>query len=677
MPDLTISADVAAAIARTGELGGRIAALDAASTPLGDVANWSTALCNAVRLLLPSRAEIVLFWGPEFCALYNDAYAPTIGDKHPGALGRPAREGWAELWHDLEPLLSKVRDSGETVHAKDRPFYIERHGGAGETVYFDISYSPVFDDDGSIGGVLCIVSETTKRVESEQQAIRERNQLWNLARDPFLISDADGVWLSASPAWTDILGWREDELLGRTSAWMEHPEDSEATRQQITDLAMGRPTLRFENRFRDRQGQYHWFAWTAAPEGDLVYCVARDVTAEREAAAALRNAEEALRQAQKMETLGQLTGGVAHDFNNLLQIVTGNLDILQRHLPAEADRLRRAADNAQRGAERATVLTQRLLAFARRQPLQPHQVDLNRLIGGMAELLHRSLGETIEVEVVHAARLWPVEIDANQLENALLNLAVNARDAMPEGGKLTVETANVDLDAGYAAREVEVAPGQYVLISVSDTGHGMDAEALGRAFEPFFTTKDVGKGTGLGLSMVYGFVKQSGGHVRIYSEPRHGTTVKIYLPRFFGATKEAPPPVEPVAAPAGERVETVLVCEDDDDVRAYSAAALRELGYRVVEAGHGPAALRIIADRHMRIDLLFSDIVLPGGMTGAALAEAAQSIRPGLKVLFTTGYARNALVHHGRIDPDVALLPKPFAFADLAAKVRDLLDRRC
>jgi PAS domain S-box-containing protein len=656
-----------------GELGRLTAAIGDAS-PLGPVANWSNALTAAVRMMLPSRAEIVMFWGPEFCALYNDAYAPTIGDKHPHALGQSARIWWGELWDDLGPLLQGVRDTGETFWAKDRPFYIERDQGRGETVYFDISYSPVFDDDGSVGGVLCIVSETTARVLATREAQADRNRLWTLARDPFLIADSQGVWRHVSPAWTELLGWTSDELVGRTSEWMEHPDDRQRTRDEVDDLAHGAPTLRFENRFRGKDGTYRWFSWTAVPEGEMLYCVARDITTEREASDALAAAEEALRQSQKMETVGQLTGGVAHDFNNLLQIVTGNLDIIQRNLPGGEARLMRAAGAAMNGAQRAAVLTQRLLAFSRRQPLAPERIDPNRLIAGMSDLLHRSLGETVDVEVVQGARTWPVEVDANQLENALLNLAINARDAMPDGGKLTIETANTHLDTHYTARDAEVRPGQYVLISVSDTGSGMSAETLAHAFEPFFTTKEVGRGTGLGLSMVYGFIKQSGGHVRIYSEADQGTTVKIYLPRYFGEAAEAPAPVVADLVPQGSHGETIMVCEDDENVRAYTVDVLRELGYRVLEAGDGPATLAAIDVEPGRIDLLFTDVVLPGGMTGAVLASEAQARRPGLKVLFTTGYARNAIVHHGRLDPGVQLLPKPFTYADLAAKVRDLLD---
>ena len=664
----------ATSLAAFGELG-RLTAAIGDESPLGPAAGWSNALLASLRMMLPARAEIVMFWGPEFCALYNEAYAPTIGDKHPRALGQSALVWWGELWDDLGPLLQGVRDTGETFWAKDRPFYIERDQGRGETTYFDISYSPVFDDDGTVGGVLCIVSETTARVLAAREAIADRNRLWSLARDPFLIADSHGVWRNVSPAWTEILGWNADELVGRTSEWMEHPDDRKRTRAELAGLQQGATTLRFENRFRGKDGDYRWFSWTAVPEGDLLYCVARDITAERQAADALEAAQAALRQSQKMETVGQLTGGVAHDFNNLLQIVTGNLDILQRNLPPDQPRLARAAGAAMNGAQRAAVLTQRLLAFSRRQPLAPERTDPNRLIAGMSDLLHRSLGEMVAVEVVQAARIWPVEVDANQLENALLNLAVNARDAMPQGGKLTIETANTHLDSHYAALDAEVTPGQYVLICVSDTGTGMDEETLAHAFEPFFTTKEVGRGTGLGMSMVYGFIKQSGGHVRIYSERGDGTTVKIYLPRFHGTARNAAAHAPVLPAPQGNVDETILVCEDDENVRAYTVEVLRELGYRVIEAGDGPAALAALDAEREAIDLLFTDVVLPGGMTGAVLATEAHAKRPDLKILFTTGYARNAIVHHGRLDPGVQLLPKPFTYTDLAAKVRDMLDQ--
>ena len=387
----------------------------------------------------------------------------------------------------------------------------------------------------------------------------------------------------------------------------------------------------------------------------------------------LRKQEAALRQAQKMEAVGQLTGGVAHDFNNLLQIIMGNLEMLQRRLPENApQQLRRAAAQAMNGAKRAAILTQRLLAFSRRQPLDPKPTDPNALVAGMSDMFHRLLGEAIAVEGVSSAGIWKIEVDQGEMEAAMLNLAVNARDAMPEGGRLTIETANSFIDEAYAQQHVEVQPGQYVMISVSDTGIGMDETTAARAFDPFFTTKSVGKGTGLGLSQVYGFVKQSGGHVKIYSEAGQGTTVKIYLPRCIGEHDVIEPPAE-TFVPEGQRRETILVIEDDEDVRSYSVDSLRELGYTILDARDGPSALKLLR-LHSHIDLIFTDVVLPNGMTGAQIQREAQQLHPHVHVLFTTGYARNAIIHQGRLDKGVNLITKPFTFAELAAKVRDILD---
>jgi signal transduction histidine kinase/ActR/RegA family two-component response regulator len=380
-------------------------------------------------------------------------------------------------------------------------------------------------------------------------------------------------------------------------------------------------------------------------------------------------AEETLRQSQKMEAVGQLTGGIAHDFNNLLTIIIGNLEIAQRK--AGQSELERPLRNAIVGARRAAQLTQKLLAFARRQPLDPRAVDANRLLAGMSDLLRRTLGEQIEIEMVGGAGLWNVEADPTELEAAILNLALNARDAMPGGGKLTLETSNAFLDEAYVRSADDVAVGQYVLVAVSDTGEGMNPAVIERAFEPFFTTKESGQGTGLGLSQVYGFVKQSGGHIRIYSEVGHGTTVKMYLPRsdaVEAATREAA--IEPGDAGRGE---TVLVVEDDDGVRSYIAEILRDLGYQVSTAADATSALALIRPPAPPPDLLLTDVVLPG-LNGRQLADAARELRPGLRVLFMTGYSRNAIVHHGRLDRGVALIQKPVSQAALAAKVREVLD---
>ena len=404
----------------------------------------------------------------------------------------------------------------------------------------------------------------------------------------------------------------------------------------------------------------------------------RERTAQLEAQhEARRRAEEQLRQAQKMEAVGQLTGGVAHDFNNLLTVIIGGLDMIERQLPAlgtstATARIARAREMALQGAQRAATLTSRLLAFSRQQALKPKPIDANRLLAGLSELLRGTLGEAVQIETVLAGGLWLAHADENQLENALINLAVNARDAMPGGGKLTIETANCHLDEAYVAAVAEpVRPGQYVMIAATDTGIGMNSEALQRAFEPFFTTKAVGNGTGLGLSQVYGFVRQSSGHVRIYSERDEGTTVKIYLPRYRGGDEahgDAPPSN---SAAAGH--ETILVVEDDTALRAYAVEVLNDLGYRVLDAGDGASALAIL-DREPGIDLLFTDVVMPG-MNGRQLADEALRRRPELRILFTTGYTRNAIIHQGRLDPGVDLLGKPYTFDDLANRIRTLLDR--
>jgi PAS domain S-box-containing protein len=418
------------------------------------------------------------------------------------------------------------------------------------------------------------------------------------------------------------------------------------------------------NVIRDKRGQVIGFAK-----------ITRDATERREAQNTLARAQEQLAQAQKMEGIGQLTGGVAHDFNNLLTIIIGNLETLRRVIrsrPSDTETLARSSEHAMRGAQRAAALTQQLLAFSRMQPLDPGPVDVNRLVTAMSELLRRTLGEQISIETMLAGGLWQVFVDANQLEVSIINLAVNARDAMQGGGKLTIETANVSLDDTYAASHAEVAAGEYVVLCITDTGAGMTREVRARAFDPFFTTKDFGQGTGLGLSQVYGFVKQSGGHVKLYSEVGHGTAVKLYLPRHD--------------APAGTRLdtefaavaphsagETILVVEDDDDVRDYTTGIMRELGYKVLEASNAAVALHII-NGNARVDLLFTDVGLPGGINGKHLADAARQRRPDLKVLFTSGYARHAVVHDGRLDPGVLLITKPFAYAMLASKISDVLN---
>jgi signal transduction histidine kinase/ActR/RegA family two-component response regulator len=404
--------------------------------------------------------------------------------------------------------------------------------------------------------------------------------------------------------------------------------------------------------------------------------VTRDITERMETQRILAETRERLAVSQRMEAVGQLSGGIAHDFNNLLMIIHGNVEVAQRAaraLGTPAANIQRSLAHAMRGVQRATALTHRLLAFSRRQPLDPKVLDLNKYLPGVGDFLQRTLGETIELEVAGAGGLWPIEVDVPQLESSLVNLALNARDAMPSGGRLTVEAMNQVLDHEYSRINPEVPAGQYVMISVSDTGHGMTPEILSRAFEPFFTTKEIGQGTGLGLSQVYGFVKQSGGHVKIYSEAGMGTTFKLYFPR---SGEQGHAIEEADILPAGtQRSERILVVEDDKDLRAYLIEILRDLNYGAIAAQDAVAALGILEQPDIRVDLLLTDVVMPG-MNGRELANRALQLRPGLKILFMSGYSRNAVVHQGRVDRGVNLIQKPVSMSELAARIRDALDAK-
>ena len=484
--------------------------------------------------------------------------------------------------------------------------------------------------------------------------------------------------------WNDgaqrVTGYSADEIVGQSIARF-YLEAERTAGVPLQALATARSTGRYaaEGWRLRKDGTRFWAAVTINPlrdpSGALIgYAkITHDVTERRQAEEALEETRAALAQAQKLDAIGQLTGGVAHDFNNLLTAILGGVELLEHRPQAMEPESADLLAMIRRASERGATLTQRLLAFSRKQTLTPQPTDLNRLVAGLSDLLRRTLGEHIQIETVLAGGLWITRIDRNQMESSLLNLAVNARDAMPEGGKLTIETGNTYLDAEYAAAHTEVTAGQYVLVAVTDSGTGMSEEVLAHAFDPFFTTKEMGRGTGLGLSQVHGFVKQSGGHVKLYSETGRGTTVKIYLPRLIAA--EAPAIVAPRAAPATlpEGTETVLVVEDDDDVRTYSVNTLRILGYHVIDAADGLTALRLVEEQP-GIALLFTDVGLPG-MNGRQLADAARQRNPALQVLFTTGYARNAIVHHGILDIGVHLLPKPFTITDLAKTLRGLLDK--
>ncbi|NNG22655.1 PAS domain S-box protein [Telluria aromaticivorans] len=503
------------------------------------------------------------------------------------------------------------------------------------------------------------------------QRTAERDRIWRLSTELMLVADFSSTIVAVNPAFTTVLGWTEADLVGTAFLSLVHPEDLDATLREVAGLSEGRTTFTFENRYRHRDGSYRILAWSASPDAGFIHAVARDVTAEREAAAAMRRTEQALQQSQKMETIGKLTGGVAHDFNNLLQVIAGNLQLLGTDV-ASNPRAQRRIDNAMGGVLRGAKLASQLLAFGRRQALEPKVVRIGRNVAAMDDMLRRALGEAIETETVIQAGLWNAFVDISQVENAILNLCINARDAMDGAGKLTIEVGNAQLDDHYAETHPEVTPGQYVMIAVSDTGSGMPPDVVAQAFEPFFSTKAEGKGSGLGLSMVYGFAKQSGGHVKIYSEMGFGTTVKMYLPRSLEA-EDALAPVD-LREPKGG-TETILVAEDDEGVRETVVDMLGELGYRVLKAPDAASAMAIVSSG-IPIDLLFTDVVMPGPLRSPDLARKAREAIPNLAVLFTSGYTENAIVHGGRLDAGVELLGKPYTRAALASKIRHVLANR-
>jgi PAS domain S-box-containing protein len=518
---------------------------------------------------------------------------------------------------------------------------------------------------------------TVERLQAETLAAKtaELNRVWEHSRDLQIVIGTDGIFRAVSPAWTEILGHAPEEVVGRSFLDFIWPDDAERTQAGLDTAASKADLSNFENRNRHKDGTPRWISWHTSVEGDLVYAYGRDITPRKEALQQLAAAQDALRQAQKMEAVGQLTGGIAHDFNNLLAGISGNLELLERRLAqGRLAGIERYIISAQASARRAAALTQRLLAFSRRQTLDPRPTDLNRLIGGMEDLIRRTVGPDVELEVVGAGGLWSTQIDRSQLENALLNLCINARDAMaPDGGRLTIETANKWLDE-RAARERELPPGQYIALSVTDTGCGMTPEVIAQAFDPFFTTKPIGQGTGLGLSMIYGFVRQSGGQVRIYSEVGKGTTMGLYLPRHLGKHDERDDAAAVAAAESGAG-ETVLVIDDEPTVRMLVAEVLEENGYAALLAADGPGGLKIL-ESDARIDLLITDVGLPGGMNGRQVADLARLTRPDLKVLFITGFAENAVIGNGHLGVGMEVIAKPFAMMTLATKVRDLLERR-
>lgn len=598
--------------------------------------------------LTPTRIS----WSPETAAIHDEpaGTSPAI-DQAFDYYAPEFRQRIKTVFHACATNGEPFDEILQIVTAKGRRRWVRAIGEAMR----DESEAIV-----AVQGAFQDIDEQVKAQEEKAQIARRLAETMENMGDAFYLLDADFHFCYLNPQSEKLLQRPANELVGR-NVWSEFPEARETVLWDLYHRAF--ETGRHERVEFHYPPLQRWFDIDVHPAKDGLAVYFRDVSENREL-------EARLRQSQKMEAIGQLTGGVAHDFNNILTVILGNAEMLSDKL-TDDQQLRFLAEMTATAAERGAELTNRLLAFSRRQALEPKLVDLNRLVAGVESLCRRTVSEDIDVELVRAGGLWGAEIDPGQLETALLNLVINARDAMPNGGRLTIETANTLLDDFYAENHDEVTPGQYVMVSISDTGTGMPKSISERAFEPFFTTKDVGKGSGLGLSMVYGFVKQSSGHIKIYSEVQEGTTVKLYFPR---ASNRGVDPGDP----NGDRQwiggdDHILVVEDDDLVREHLARQLKGMGYKVSMAASGPEALRVVT-RTPGIDLLLTDVVMPGGMNGRQLADAALATRPDLKVLFTSGYTENAIVHHGRLDRGVQLLSKPYRRQDLAAKLRKVLD---
>jgi PAS domain S-box-containing protein len=700
-----------------GECGALIRSRDWSLTPLGPIRGWSLELRATVANIVNSPVAKVLMWGPSHVMLYNDAYALIAGPNHPKALGGAVPEIWPEIW-DWNRRMLEAGFRGELLSFRDQPMTLRRDG-RDDTFVFDLFYTPVYEADGSVGGVMCTVVDNSVRVAIDRQLVASHRR-FRTAMDAvhgiLWTNDASGRMAGEQPGWAALTGQSYDDYQGYGWAAAVHPEDSAATVAAWEKALAAKSMFVHEHRVRRADGEWRTFAIRALPvldpQGEIEEWVGvhTDISHQRAAERALREhadaltrqvahrerAEEQLRhlneclearvvaeidqrrraesklaQSQKMETIGKLTGGVAHDFNNLLQVVSGNLQLLAKDI-AGNERAERRVSNAMAGVSRGAKLAQQLLAFGRRQPLEPKVVNVGRLVNGMDDMMRRTIGEAIEIETVFAGGLWNTFIDPVQIETAVLNLAINARDAMAGRGKLTIELANAFLDDDYARSHEEVTPGRYVMLAVTDTGCGMSPELVEKVFEPFFSTKAEGKGSGLGLSMVYGFVKQSGGHVKIYSEPGHGTTIRLYLPRAVQAEDVE---VSLSSGPVMGGSETVLIVEDDPEVRETVIAIVSDLGYRVLQAVDATSALSVI-ESGVPIDLLFTDVVMPGTLKSPELARMARERLPGVAVLFTSGYTENSIVHGGKLDEGVELLSKPYTREQLARKFRHVLANR-
>lgn len=687
-----------------GEMAGRICAFDWSATELGSIQAWPKSLCSAVQLLLASPLPMVMLWGRAGYMIYNDAYSEFAGGRHPYLLGSPVELGWPEVAefnrHVVDTCLG-----GDTLSFRNKELVLLRDG-VPEDVWMDLYYSPVANDEGQPAGVMAMVVETTDHVISERRrqaaedAYRADNERVRLALNAgallgsFVWDVKSGV-LSGDERFARTFSYPADQDLTDLQASAAesriHPDDLSWVQERVEQSVKNREPYNAEYRVLRTDGSYLWVLASGGCEFDeqgepfrfpgvLIDIherkiaeesllkfnrnLERRVTDEVEARLA---AEEQLRQAQKLEAIGGLTGGVAHDFNNLLQVIAGNLHLLARHEPDNPNVQRRVSASIA-AVERGAKLSSQLLAFARRQPLSPAVYNPQQIFEGVGELLQRALGETIQIDVRMASQSWHINVDRNQLENAILNLAINARDAMQGEGMIELAAENVVLDRKFCAGK-GITAGEYVRVVVADSGAGMTREVLAQAFEPFFTTKADGQGTGLGLSMVFGFVKQSGGHIDISSEVGQGTRVQLYFPRCL-----RPLPGETTAHDSQHRVghEKILVVEDNEAVRGTAVELLREEGYQVLTAANGDAAMQMLLDGEP-VDLIFTDVVMPGLIKSSDLAAWAKVQNPPVAVLFTSGHTRDIISRNHQLSPDTFLLSKPYGPQALLSMIGSVL----
>jgi PAS domain S-box-containing protein len=686
-------------------MAGRIRAFDWSPTELGDLAAWSTSLCSTVQLMLASPLPMVMLWGRLGYMIYNDAYSQFAGGRHPYLLGSPVELGWPEVAefnrHVVDTCLA-----GGTLSYRNKELVLLRDG-IPEDVWLDLYYSPVADDDGKPAGVMAMVVDTTEHVISERRrraaedAYRADNERVRLALNAgallgSFVWDIKGNVLSGDERFARTFSYPAEQNLADLATDIAqaqiHADDRSWVQEQVSQSVQTGEPFNAEYRVMRPDGSYVWVQASGCCEfneqgepfrfpGVLIDIHERKA-AEESLLRFTRNleqrvadevearlaAEEQLRQSQKLEAIGGLTGGVAHDFNNLLQVIAGNLHLLARHEPDNANVQRRVSASIA-AVERGAKLSSQLLAFARRQPLSPAVCDPRQIFEGLAELLQRALGETIQISVTAPEDAWHLHVDRNQLENAILNLAINARDAMQGEGTIQLSAGNVALDAQFCAGKGIVA-GDYVCIGVADSGVGMSPDVLGHAFEPFFTTKADGQGTGLGLSMVFGFVKQSGGHIEMSSVPGRGTRVQLYFPRSLRALLSETTLQEPQRQGGNE---TVLVVEDNEAVRSAAVELLREEGYQVLTAGNGDNAMQMLLEG-VAVDLIFTDVVMPGLIKSSDLAAWAKVQTPPVPILFTSGHTRDIISRNHQLSPDTHLLSKPYGPEALTQMVRTVLN---